>query len=326
MTTRAELQPQIVTVQSALGTYKRAIDSVSSADLRQQYMGPYATNAKAIDSWAGQQADEVVAGTRTLDRWRSYGDELKANLELYTGQIGFVEQHSAAIDEAGNASQAVLAPLDNQVAKLQQQLDEITAKRAAWMKDRDALAPYRSSLSPALQDGYWGTPAQNADAAFARYKWLVEGLESGLRKLHGGQDIDFSTLAQSGGLSGGLGNPFIGVAGALAVIAIAAAIGAGLVTFFNYLSELAHVEGERLYVELAKTNPAAAVALQKGRNDAEGLRNPPSTFSAGAAITVVVVAGAAVGIAWWLLTRKPARVSNPRRRRRKKAARKEAHA
>lgn len=325
MTTKAELEPLVATVRSALVPWKAKIDDIGNDDLRVQNLGAYKTFVHGVDDWAGPQRDQVIAGTRTLERWTTYGHELAAEAGKFAGDVGFADTFSGLAETLGKGAQAALSPLDSKVGDLRKQLDELERKNEAWKKDRDTLAPIRARLSPDVQAVYWGAPAQSAQNNLARLKWLVEGLEAGLRALHGGQSIDFTQYAQ--GMSGRLGNPFVGVAGAAAVIAIAAATAASLWAFFKHADEATKGQTAQALLDLARTNPAAAAEIQRGLNENEKLRNPP-TLSAGAVVVVGVVVVAAVGAAIYYFTR---RRQNPRRRpakkkRRKASTRTEAHA
>ncbi|MFA6031209.1 MAG: hypothetical protein WC969_15255 [Elusimicrobiota bacterium] len=324
MTTAAELQPKILTVRAAMASWRTAIAYVSAQDQQEQILGAYNTFAKIVDAWAGKQRDEVLAGKRSLATWQTYGDELQKQAELFQGQIDWVARYSALADTLGEASQAVLRPLDAKVAELRSDLNGLLVAQAKFDADKKALEPIRKKLSVEVRDLYWGPPAAKAKASLGTLQTIVQGLEAGLRALHGGGSADFANLAK---LSGGLGNPFVGVAGAFAVIAIAASIAVSLWAFFKHADEVARVERQKAIIELAKTDPDAAKKLAGIFKD-EGADGTPTIVIVLA--TIGALSATAIGLYLWSKRGQPARKVNPRPRKApakpRKRRRQEAHA
>lgn len=165
----------IVTVRSALAHAIAVADTTSDPNLRAQIQGATKMLQRAIDDWAGEQLNEVNAGTRDEKRWTDYGNELMNDALWFEKEnSSFFVQYSNLLNQAGNAAQDVESAIGSALADgrtkyntLKLQLAGADTRMAALMELAAALKPVEHKLSDELHDLLFGATAQDAQSNLA---------------------------------------------------------------------------------------------------------------------------------------------------------------
>jgi hypothetical protein len=311
--TRSAFEPKIAAVRAALAAAQSEIDKVSDDQSRRTQQTAFDVLVRATDNWTGPQVDQVIAGTRGWDNWSTYGDGLAEQAGRFARDAGeFWSRWSAQLNAAGNFASALLEPLERKVGELRAQLEQVKRQQQAWRLERDGLEEFRAQLSPEVRALYWGPQAEQAEAGVERLAELVGALEAGLRTLRTGRLPDFEDVAT-------MGNPFVGAAGALAVIAIAASLYGSLNAYFKHAAEVTRTEYKKLELKATTEGHADAIAkLRKLQNDADKIRGDGESSGVGTVVAVVVVVGA-VSVGGWLLYRYLQKRKGQGKRRKRKA-------
>lgn len=303
------LQPKIVVVRQALAEAERAIAQISDEQKRRTHETALSTLVRAIEVWSTTLAQQVIDGQRTFYAWSSYGDDLVKDASDQAGYVDWTARWSSALERAGNFSEALLAPLEAKVKELRGKLAELEKEHASWKNVRAGLESLRTEVPSEVADLYWGPDAEQMEARLSQLSRIVYALEAGVASLRTGKLPDFS----------GLGNPFVGAAGALAVIGIALSLAAALLSYFTTVRTVVGAWLAKQELECINTEDpgkrADCIKLRQLRNEVER-----PGVSVGAIIAGVVVVGAiAVGVVVYLRKRK-AGAKRKRRRKLKEAA------
>lgn len=304
------LQPKIVVVRQALAEAERAIAQISDEQKRRTHLTALSTLVRAVEVWSTTLAQQVVDGQRTFYAWSSYGDDLVKDASDQAGYVDWTARWSSALERAGNFAEALLAPLEGKVKELRGKLVELEKEHSSWENVRAGLQSLHTELPSEVAELYFGDEAEQMEARLSQLSRIVHGLEAGVASLRSGKLPDFS----------GLGNPFVGAAGALAVIGIALSLAAALLSYFTTVRTVVGAWLAKQELECVNTDDpgkrADCIELRRLRNEVER-----PGVSVGAIVAGVVVVGAiAAGVVVYLRKRKAAAAKHRKRRRKRKEA------
>lgn len=312
---RAQLEELVRIVRAAVSQARSVAQGASDAQTRANELYGVATLERAVDVWATRQLEEVLAGTRTFDKWRRYAEEeLVPIASRYVRDAGSIavqfSRLALTIGEAALAvDRAVLAPVEAKVDELGKDVEKLQQRWKAFELQRKAFESpkVRALLSNELQELLYGRTAAEKRADLDRLVQLHSALKSAVSLLRTGKaravtdgkgDFTLVEVAPNAAqLVGAL--PVLGAGAVLATVAVCATIVVGLYAFFSHLDTVAETELKKVQMAAA-THPdpevrKAALAAMDKQNEADRNKNKQTLFGG---FEGVVLAGAAlVGVA-----------------------------
>lgn len=255
--TRADFTATISRMHLLVEEARKVANRVSATDLRNATLYGLSVSERAILAWETTQLNEVIAGTRNLERWVAYGVDLSLGLERIIQDAGsWSSQFSSLANWLGDAANSLLAPLESQVKELRKRVDEVAVQRKAWEKNRVELKD--KALTDAARKTLFGADATAAIANCDTLGTMLVGLESGVSLLRtgkaklvttsDGKDVAITPL--SGPAYMALGAvPLVAAGVTLGTVAAALAIAVSVKAYFGHAEQVARGERTRLALE-----------------------------------------------------------------------------
>lgn len=260
--TRADFLPVLERMRSEVERARKVVERVGAADQRAAALYGLSVSERAIKSWETTQLDEVLAGTRPLARWTAYGQDLAYGLELIIRDAGaFSAQFSGLANWLGDSANAILGPLEAQVAELRSRVDDLRKQQVSIEAARKELKD--QPITDEARKVLFGLEASGAASNMATLGNLLVGLETGVSLLRSGKakltrsadgkDVQITPL--SGVAQMALGAvPLVAAAVTIGTVATALAIAVSVKAYFGHADAIARTERTRLALDAAKAS------------------------------------------------------------------------
>lgn len=213
-------------VRSLPGQVSQAINvSGAAEDVRRNHQTAAKAFSAAVESWAGVQANEVMAGKRKAATWEAYGLHLESEGAEHLKQVrdsgGWF---TSVLNWIGQGADDGVASLEGKVREVRAKVDALGAQRLRILEMRKALESHQLRLSTEVKDALYGVSFTGAETTWHQLTKLLGDLESSLSMVRGGR----ARLERDGGdvrvvaLSGAAEQ----VLGAVALVVVAGILGA----------------------------------------------------------------------------------------------------
>lgn len=317
MTSPARLAEEIATAVGRLQQLADAAEASGAGDdaLLGANRRAVQTHREAVEGWAGKQAEEVLAGTRSYASWHSYGEQLKEDAEYllrnFQDTAGwFTKVASWAGGWLSSGQQAIAA----KVAAIKEDVRQVGELRKV-VRERSALLRSRGvPLSPEAEQTLFGPPAQIAEETWSRLTTLLDGLlrvvtsvVTGRAELRDNGQGDVVPVALDGPARMMLGAVQFAVGGVIATVAVCVALVAAARAYYQHANEVVRAElesQEHKLVASGQLSAADLTQLRKLRNEADQSRQPDDlTTTLAKVVGGTVAAGGALWLGWKFLSR-----------------------
>jgi hypothetical protein len=197
----------IATVDAAVTEAENEASTVSDPTLRAEIVKATASLRRAEQSWATDQLQEVLNGTKGDDWWLKYGTDASDTGSLISqahryvrDNSSFYTQWSNAINNAAAAATDVISFTTEHIAEWQAAIEGYKEKLAAFQTNEEMLQGYAQvlgkapsvSISTELKNILYGTTAQQAADYVADFSKLLDYGEDLLNKMQAGATFIFS--------------------------------------------------------------------------------------------------------------------------------------